>query len=47
MPEPTGEAHRVLFVDGIWLSRDLVVLIALNLGDDVGDPGRLNLPHSR
>ena len=28
MPEPTGEAHRVLFVDGIWLSRDLVVLIA-------------------
>lgn len=28
MPEPTGEAHRVIFVDGIWLARDLVVLIA-------------------
>lgn len=28
MPEPTGETHRVLFVDGIWLARDLVVLIA-------------------
>ena len=28
MPEPTGEVHRVLFVDGIWLARDLVVLIA-------------------
>ena len=27
MPEPTGEVHRVLFVDGIWLARDLVVLI--------------------
>lgn len=28
MPEPTGEVHRVLFVDGTWLARDLVVLIA-------------------
>lgn len=28
MPEPTGEACRVLFADGIWLARDLVVLIA-------------------
>lgn len=28
MPEPTGEVHRVLFVDGIWLARSLVVLIA-------------------
>ena len=28
MPEPTGEVHRALFVDGIWLARDLVVLIA-------------------
>ncbi|OUO21812.1 hypothetical protein B5F89_02930 [Collinsella sp. An307] len=28
MPEPTGEVHRVLFVDGIWLARGLVVLIA-------------------
>ena len=28
MPVPTGEAHRVLFVDGIWLARELVVLIA-------------------
>lgn len=24
MPEPTGEVHRALFVDGIWLARDLV-----------------------
>ena len=28
MPEPTGEVRRVLFLDGIWLDRDLVVLIA-------------------
>lgn len=28
MPEPTGEVHRVLFLDGIWLDRNLVVLIA-------------------
>ena len=28
MPEPPGGARRVLFVDGIWLARDLVVLIA-------------------
>ena len=28
MPESTGEARRVLFVDGIRLARDLVVLIA-------------------
>ncbi|MDM8301087.1 IS1249 family transposase [Collinsella tanakaei] len=28
MPEPTGEVHRVLFLDGIWLARSLVVLIA-------------------
>lgn len=28
MPEPDGEAHRVLFVDGIRLARDVVVLIA-------------------
>lgn len=32
MPEPTGEVHRVLFVDGIWLARNLVVLIAHNGG---------------
>lgn len=28
MPEPTGEIHRVLYVDGIYLAQDLVVLIA-------------------
>lgn len=28
MPEPTGEIHRVLFLDGICPDRDLVVLIA-------------------
>lgn len=28
MPEPTGEIHRVVYVDGIYLARDLVVLIA-------------------
>ena len=28
MPEPTGEWHRVVHVDGIHLARDLVVLIA-------------------
>ncbi len=28
MPEPTGEIHRVLYVDGIYLAKDLVVLIA-------------------
>lgn len=28
MPEPTGEVFRALFLDGIWLDRDLVVLIA-------------------
>ena len=28
MPTPTGELHRVLYVDGIWLARNLVVLIA-------------------
>lgn len=27
MPEPDGERHRVLYVDGIWLARRLVVLI--------------------
>lgn len=27
MPVPDGEWHRVLYVDGIWLARDLVVLI--------------------
>ena len=27
MPVPDGERHRVLYVDGIWLARDLVVLI--------------------
>ena len=27
MPVPDGEAHRVLFVDGIWLAERLVVLI--------------------
>ncbi len=27
MPVPDGELHRVLFVDGIWLARELVVLI--------------------
>lgn len=28
MPAATGEAHRVIYVDGIYLARDLVVLIA-------------------
>ena len=28
MPAPTGEVHRVVYVDGIYLARDLVVLIA-------------------
>lgn len=28
MPQLTGEVHRVIFVDGIYLARDLVVLIA-------------------
>lgn len=28
MPRPTGEVHRVVCVDGIYLARDLVVLIA-------------------
>lgn len=28
MPEPTGEIHRVLFLDGIWLDRDLAVPMA-------------------
>ena len=32
MPEPTGEARRALLVDGIWLARDLVVLIAYDGG---------------
>lgn len=32
MPEPSGEVHRVLFLDGIWLDRDLVVLIAYDGG---------------
>ncbi|MDB1881024.1 transposase, partial [Collinsella aerofaciens] len=27
MPVPDGELHRVLHVDGIWVARDLVVLI--------------------
>ena len=27
MPVADGERHRVLYVDGIWLARDLVVLI--------------------
>lgn len=27
MPKPAGEVHRVLFVDGIWLTRDLAALI--------------------
>lgn len=27
MPVPDGELHRVLYVDGIWVTRDLVVLI--------------------
>jgi len=27
MPEPDGEWHRVLFADGIWVDRDLVVLV--------------------
>ena len=27
MPAPDGELHRVLYVDGIWVARDLVVLI--------------------
>ena len=25
MPVPDGELHRVLYVDGIWVARDLVV----------------------
>jgi hypothetical protein len=28
MPEPTGEVYRVVYVDGIYLARNLVVLIA-------------------
>jgi hypothetical protein len=28
MPEPTGEVHRVVYVDGIYLARNIVVLIA-------------------
>ena len=28
MPEVVDEVHRVVFVDGIWIARDLVVLIA-------------------
>ena len=28
MPSRTGELHRVIYVDGIYLARDLVVLIA-------------------
>jgi hypothetical protein len=28
MPQPTGEVHRVIFVDGIYLTRNIVVLIA-------------------
>ena len=28
MPEAVDEIHRVVFVDGIWIARDLVVLIA-------------------
>ena len=31
MPVPDGELHRVLYVDGIWVARDLVVLICLSL----------------
>lgn len=27
MPVPDGELHRVLYVDGIWVARDLVALI--------------------
>lgn len=27
MPVPDGELHRALYVDGIWVARDLVVLI--------------------
>ena len=27
MPVADGEWHRVLYVDGIWLARDLVVLV--------------------
>ena len=27
MPAPDGELHRVLYVDGIWVARELVVLI--------------------
>lgn len=27
MPVPDGELHRVLYVDGIWVARELVVLI--------------------
>lgn len=30
MPEATGKAHRVVYVDGIYLARDLVVLIAFS-----------------
>ena len=28
MPDVVDEVHRVAFVDGIWVARDLVVLIA-------------------
>lgn len=31
MPDVVDEVHRVVFVDGIWVARDAVVLIALNL----------------
>ena len=34
MPVPDGELHRVLYVDGIWVARDLVVLICCS-GDKV------------
>ncbi len=30
MPVPDGEARRVLYVDGIWVARDLVVLICFD-----------------
>jgi hypothetical protein len=28
MPQPTGEIHRVVYVDGIYLARNIVILIA-------------------
>ena len=40
MPVPDGELHRVLYVDGIWVARDLVVLICCSgMGRDARETG--------